>query len=146
MKKMDEIMEVFTEEIESFNASVNRMERLAQEFKTPKVEVDAYQMREVLQEHLKPVLNREKEYQHQIKEINKRLKYVRLVPKWQLALSWSGIILTMLTLAYFSYRNYQYENERKTLKRVEAFFVQNPEATAQFEEWVKSQRSAPSNK
>ena len=146
MKKLDEIMEVFTEEIESFNASVNRMERLAQELKTTKVEVDAYQMREVLQEHLKPVLNREKEYQHQIKEINKRLKYARLVPKWQLALSWSGIILTMLTLAYFSYRNNQYENERKTLKRVEAFFVQNPEAMAQFEEWVKSQRSEPSKK
>ena len=146
MRKMDEIMEVFTEEIESFNTSMVRLEQLVKELKKTKVEVDTNQIREVLKEQLKPKSYREEAYQQQIREINKKLKHARLVPKWQLVLSWSGIILTMLTLAYFGYRNYQYENERETLKQVEAFFVKNPEATAQFMEWVKSQRSAPSNK
>ena len=139
-------MEVFTEEIESFSTSVNRMERLVQELKTTKVKVDTHEIRNILREKLEPLSYREEAYREQIRQINKRLKQTRLFPKWQLALSWSGIILTILILAYFDYRNYQYENERKTLKQVEAFFVQNPKVTAQFKEWVKSQRSVPSKK
>ena len=146
MKKLDEIMEVFTEEIESFGTSVNHMERLAQELKTTKVKVDTHEIRNILREKLEPISYREEAYREQISQINKWLKQASLVPKWQLALSWSGIILTMLTLAYFGYRNYQYENERETLKQVEAFFVQNPEVTARFKEWVKSQKSLPSKK
>ena len=139
-------MEVFTEEIESFNTSVNQMEHLAKELQKTKVKVDTHEMRQVLREKLEPVSQREEAYREQIRQINKKLKNARLVPEWQLFLFLLGIVLTMGTLIYFGYRNYRYENERETLKQVEAFFVQNPEATAQFMEWVKSQRSAPSNK
>jgi len=144
MKKLDEIMEVFTEEIERFSTTVNRMERLAQELKTTKVKVDTHEIRNIFREKLEPVSYREEAYQEQIRQINKRLKQARLVPKWQLFLFLLGIVLTMATLMYFGYRNYHHEKERETLKQVEAFFIQSPEATSQFREWIQTQESEPS--
>ena len=104
MKKLDEIMELMTDEMADFKVAILKLELLSKQISTLSIPIST----EALDNNLNTFLEKqEKENRLKdevLKEIERKLKHARIIPNYLLILFGSlGIILLSL-LAYFGYR------------------------------------------
>ena len=101
MKKLDEIMELMTDEMADFKESVLQLKEHSKELQNMSIPIST----ETLDRHLKNFLkDQEEENQLKIdilKEINGKLQGAVLIPKYILVLFGSIIIILLFLLMYF---------------------------------------------
>ncbi|WP_431124644.1 DUF6730 family protein, partial [Flagellimonas flava] len=93
MKKMDDIMELFMDEINGFQKSIEKLEVLSKSLNEIKVKADTSNMEWHLKENLKKQEIIHSESQLILREIDKKLKRAKLIPKWLLVFILSALIL-----------------------------------------------------
>ena len=113
MKKLDEIMEVMTDELDGFNKSISKLEKLSKNINDIDVKADSSKIEHLLKEHLKEQSGLLLQCTSEVGDTNKNLKRAKLTPKWLLALFCIASAITMLTMGYFGYRIIGFEDEKE---------------------------------
>ena len=155
MKKLDEIMEVMTDELDGFNKSISKLEKLSKNIKDIDVKADSSKIEHLLKEHLKEQSGLLLQCTNEIGDTNKNLKRAKLTPKWLLALFCIASAITMLTMGYFGYRIIGFEDEKEEaynngkkeiISELRAYFNEYPDAYTDYEKWSQKQDPVPSKK
>ncbi len=146
MKKIDEFMELFTEEVTDFKESVSRLKEVSGHIKDVKVKADSSIIEILLEEHL----NKQEQVFENIEdtaiEIERQLQKSKVFPKWYLhTLLGMGITLTLI-LGYFGYHTYgnikakekAYEaGKEEIFSMYKGFFQEHPNVYKDLQEWTK---------
>ncbi|WP_036385299.1 DUF6730 family protein [Muricauda sp. MAR_2010_75] len=155
MKKMDEIMELLTEEIDGFNRSIEKLEDLYKKQDNTTIKVDSSK----IEYYVKDFIGQQQEamatYERKVGEITQKIKSAMLFPKWLTALFFVVLSITVLTLGYFGYHFIQFEENRKkafiqgrreAISELRSYFDDHPIIYKDFQRWSRKQDSLPSKK
>ena len=123
MKKLDDIMELLTDEINGFQNSIKKLEGLSKGLNGVKVDTSK------LEYHLKEYLRHQGRVQSQnmktLNDIDKKLKRARLIPKWQLVLFLSVLIIMSIVIGYLSFQMVQLKKKEGAIPMKEKVELQN---------------------
>jgi len=81
MAKMDEILEVLTQEIAGFNKSIGKLEELSEKFDNMKVQTDTSSLEFLLKDFLRTQKGSIGSYEKRIVEVLKKIEKSRWTPK-----------------------------------------------------------------
>ncbi len=154
-KKLDEVMELLNDELDGFNKSVDRLERLTQNAEDIKIEPDTTEIERMLREHLDSEKEANKSMQESIHNIEKRILKARLIPKVQLWLHYSIWFISLVIIGYLTFRVSRIEDiqerafakgEQRVISNLRGYFDQNPEHYHSYQKWIKEKDSVPNQK
>ena len=150
MKKIDEIMELLTEEIEGFNRSIGKLEELSKKWDNLKIKADSSNIDYYVKDFLRKQERVVEAYRNGVNETNQTIKSAVLIPKWVTALFLTVLSLTVITLAYFGYNFIGFEENRKVafekgreeiIFELRGYFENHPIIYRDFQKWVKKKDS-----
>jgi hypothetical protein len=154
-KKLDEVMELLTDELDGFNTSINRLERLAQNVKNIKIKPDTSEIERMLFKYLELEKQNNLKLQESLRNIEKRITKARLVTKVQLWLHYSIWFFSLLIIGYLAFKVSRTpdirerafaEGERQAVSNLKAYFENNPEQYQAYQKWIKEKDSVPNQK
>ncbi|WP_350293796.1 DUF6730 family protein [uncultured Croceitalea sp.] len=111
MKKMDEIMELLTDEINSFQKSIKKLASLSKNLNEVKVKADTSNIEYHIKEHFRKLEQIQSQNQQRLNEINQKLKRAKLILKWLLVLFLSALIMLIIVIGYLSFQVVQNKKE-----------------------------------
>ena len=123
MKKLDDIMELLTDEINGFQNSIKKLERLSKGLS--EVKVDTSKLEYLLKEHLRNQKSIQSQNTRTLNDINRKLKRAKLIPKWLLVLFLSALIIMSMAIGYLSFQVVQLNKKEKALATKEKVELQN---------------------
>lgn len=155
MKKMDEIMELLTEEIDGFNRSIDKLEELSKKIGDISVKVDSTN----IEYHIKDFLRQQERamatYKERTEETERVIKLATLTPKWIIAMYWVALSIITLTLGYFGYHFIEVEKNKKeafmqgreeAISELRGYFDNHPIIYKDFKMWAKKKDSVADKK
>ena len=154
-KKLDEVMELLNDELDGFNKSVDRLERLTQNAEDIKIEPDTTEIERMLREHLDSEKEANKSMQESIRNVSKQNSTARLVPKVQQWLHYSIWFISLVIIGYLTFRVSRIEDiqerafakgEQRVISNLRRYFDQNPEHYQSYQKWIKEKDSVPNQK
>jgi len=101
MAKLDEIAELLTEEINGFEKSIGRLEKVHEDLQNLPLRPDTSELNALLKEYGKNQKTNVEEQQRLMKRILYKVKRSILLPSWAIKLSW-GLLVTVLLVLGFS--------------------------------------------
>jgi hypothetical protein len=101
-KKLDEVMELLTEELDGFNKSIIRLEKLTQNVENIKVMPDTSEIERLLREHLNSEKVNTERLQESVQDIRSQISKARLVPKVQLWIHYSIWFISLVIIGYLA--------------------------------------------
>ena len=152
MAKMDEIMEVLTQEISGFNNSIGKLEELSEKFDNLKIQTDTSSLEFQLKEFLRTQTVIVHSYENRMEEVLKKIEKSRWTPKWEVALLYIYLSINTMAFGYFGYYFINYDlkmQDAVSQARQEGFgstrgyFKDHPVIYENFEKWAKKQDSVP---
>ena len=149
MKKLDEIMELMTDEMADFKTAILKLEVLSKQLSTLSIPIGT----EALDNNLNAFLEKQEEENRLkdevLKEIERKLKHARIIPNYLLILVCSVGIISLSLLGYFGYslharqiekfELYQILTETKN-DRYQEYLLKNPEIQVDFKRWLEEKK------
>ncbi|SFF62068.1 hypothetical protein SAMN04488033_10215 [Salegentibacter agarivorans] len=146
MKKLDEIMELMADEMEDFKTAVLELKKLSGQLAKMSIPIST----EALEKNLNTFLQKqeaEKEKTDEIlKEIDRKLKRVRIIPNYLLILFGISGVIALGSVGYFGYTSkekvednfevYQTIMESQN-KSYQDYFAAFPEIQQAYCEWIQ---------
>jgi len=118
MKKLDEIMELMTDEMEDFKVAILKLELLSKQLYTLSIPIST----KALEKNLNIFLEKQKEENslkdEVIKELDKKLKQARIIPNYLLILFGILGIMALGLLGYFGYTAKTAEEEKLEMYQI----------------------------
>ena len=148
-------MELLTDELDGFNKSIVRLERLTQITDNIKVIPDTSEIERLLQEHLNSEKNKIERLQESVQDISNQISKARLVPKIQLRFHYSIWFISLVIIGYLSLQFYRIgevqkraftEREQEVISNLRGFFDQNPEHYESYRKWLQEKDSVPNQR
>tara|TARA_R100001369_G_scaffold48565_1_gene75158 strand:- start:127665 stop:128114 length:450 start_codon:yes stop_codon:yes gene_type:complete len=149
MKKLDEIMELMTDEMEDFKVAILKLEVLSKQLSTLSIPIST----EALDNNLNTFLEKQEEENmlkdEVLKEIDKKLKHARIIPNYLLILVCSLGILSLSLLGYFGWSSQERQNEKFELYQIftetnnekyQEYLLKNPEIQDDFKQWLEEKK------
>ncbi len=149
MKKLDEIMELLTDEMEDFKVAILKLEQLSKQLCDLSIPIST----EALEKNLNSFLEKqEKENSLKdevLKEIERKLERARIIPNYLLILICSLGIISLSLLGYFGYSLHLIQNEKFELYQIlmksnnesyQEYFLKNPEVQDNFMQWLEEKK------
>ncbi len=124
MKKMDEIMELLTEEINDFHKSIEKLEGLSKNLNEVRVKADTSNMEYHLKEYVRRQERIQSQNQQTLKELNQKLKRTKLFPKWLLILFLSVLMMLTIVIGYLSFQVVQLNKDKVAILEKEKVELQ----------------------
>lgn len=155
MKKIDEIMEVLTEEITGFNASITKLEDLSKNLNNLKIQADASNIEFYINDFLKSQKRTLDFYAKQLDEIHRKIKKGSVRPKWEAKVIYLLIGISTIAFSYLGYHFIKFEDEKEAaflngkkeaVFEIRGYFNDHPIIYENFQEWVKKKDSVPNQK
>jgi len=151
MAKMDEIMEVLTQEISGFNNSISKLEELSEKFNNLKIQTDTSSLEIQLKEFQRKQINTVHSYENRMEEVLKKIEKSRWTPRWEVALLY--IFISINTIAFGYFINYDLKLQdavsqarKEGLGRARAYFKDHEVIYRDFKRWAKKQDSISNQK
>lgn len=154
-KKLDEVMELLTDELDGFKRSIDRLERLTQNTDNIKVMPDTSEIERLLQEHLNSEKVNTERLQESVQDISSQISKARLVPKIQLWIHYSIWFISLVIIGYLSLQFSRIgevqervftEEEQEVISNLRGYFDQNPGHYESYRKWLKKKDSVPNQK
>ncbi|RKN77985.1 DUF6730 family protein [Ulvibacterium marinum] len=152
MAKMDEIMEVLTQEIAGFNTSIAKLEKLSEKFKNLEVEMDTSKLEFRLDDFIKTQKRTIESYENRMEQVLKKIEKSRWTPKWEVAVIYIVMCLNTIAFSYLGYYFVNYEQKKEAavakgkeegLGKARGYFDDHPIIYKDFERWAKRKDSVP---
>ncbi len=153
MKKLEEMMELLTDELAGFDNSVKKLETLCKNLDTIKIKADSSNIEYHLKEFLKEQKQHIRRLEKQLDEQRTQLEASRNLPEWLLTLYAIGMLLPLFAIGYFGYQGYGLQNQKKKafeqgqdqiIERFTRYFEERPEAYEAYKEWKETIQGVPS--
>lgn len=109
MAKMDEIMEVLTQEIVGFNNSIGKLEELSERFNKQKIQTDTTRLESLLEDFFNAQKGTLTSYEKRTEEVLKKIEKSRWTPKWEVALLYIYLSINTIAFGYLGYYFINYE-------------------------------------
>lgn len=151
-KKLDEVMELLTDELDGFNASLNKLQKLTENVDNIKIVPDTTPIEYLLKEHLQAEQAKNSRIREALEEMNKQLSKARVVPKLQLWIHYSIWLSSLIIIGYLVFQvsqiNQQHERaflegKQATISKLNRYFDQYPEHYKTYQNWIKEEKSIP---
>ncbi|CAM4082438.1 DUF6730 family protein [Gillisia hiemivivida] len=149
MKKLDEIMELMTDEMADFKAAILELELLSKQLLNLSIPITT----EALEKNLNIFLEKQEEENRLkdevLKEIEKKLKHARIIPNYLLILFGALGIIALSLLGYFGYTARALEKEKFEIYRIilesendsyQQYLSINPEIKDDYCEWLEGKK------
>jgi len=155
MAKLDEIMEVLTQEIAGFNNSIGKLEELSDNFNNLKVQTDTVRLESLLEDFFNSQKGTVKSYENRMEEVLKKIEKSRWTPKWEGVLLYIALSINTLAFGYLGYYFINYdlkmkaavsEGRQEGFGKARGYFDDHPIIYKDFERWAKKQDSVPNRK
>ncbi len=154
-KKLDEVMELLTDELDGFNKSIVRLEQLTQNTDNIKVMPDTSEIERLLQEYLNSEKTKTERLQESVQDIRSQISKARLVPKVQLWIHYSIWFISLVIIGYLGLQVSRIgevqekaftEGGQEVISNLRGFFDQNPRHYESYRKWLKEKDSVPNQK
>ena len=154
-KKLDEIMELLTDELDGFNKGIDRLERLTQNTDNIKVIPDTSEIERLLREHLESEKGNTERLQESVQDIRSQISKARLVPKIQQWIHYSIWLVSLVIIGYLALQVSRIgevrkkafsEGEQEVIFNLKGYFDQNPGHYESYQKWLKEKDSVPNRK
>jgi hypothetical protein len=151
-KKLDEIMELLTEELDGFNRSLNKLEKLTKHVDNIEIKPDTSQIEYLLKEHLDSEKAKSSKLRESVQKIMEQVSKARILPKAQL---WAHYAIWMISLVIIGYLAFQVsridhiqqkalmEGRQQVISDLKGYFDLYPEHYESYQKWIKEKNSAP---
>tara|TARA_R110000744_G_scaffold292352_2_gene402899 strand:+ start:260 stop:733 length:474 start_codon:yes stop_codon:yes gene_type:complete len=154
-KKLDEVMELLTDELDGFDKSLVRLERLTQNTDNWKIKADTTAIERLLREHLNSEKANNSRLDVSVRGITEQISKARLVPKLQVWLHYSIWITSLIIIGYLAFKVSRIDavqkkafakGEQEVILNLRGYFDQNPEQYQSYQKWLKEKDSVPNQK
>ncbi len=149
MKKLNEIMELMTDEMADFKATILKLELLSKQLVNLSIPITT----EALEKRLNIFLEKQEEENslkdEVLKEIERKLKHARIIPDYLLILFGTFGIITLGLLGYFGYTTKAVEKEKFEVYRIimksendsyQQYLSGNPEIKYDYCRWLEEKK------
>ena len=152
MAKLDEIMDVLTQEIAGFNKSIGKLEELSKKFDDVEIKIDTSHLEFRIEEFLRLQEQKKDSYERRIEEVLKNIEKSRWTPKWEVTMIYVVMCLNTIAFGYLGYYYIKYEQKmdaailkvkQESLGRARGYFDDHPIIYKDFKRWAKKQDSVP---
>ncbi|MGP1993018.1 DUF6730 family protein [Zobellia laminariae] len=152
MAKMDEIMEVLTQEISGFNKSIKKLEELSEEFNNLKFQTDTSSLEFLLKGFLRTQKESITTYEKRMEEVLEKIEKSRWTPKWEVAVIYIVMCLNTVAFSYLGYYFVNYERKKEAavakgkeegLGKAKGYFEDHEIIYKDFKRWAKRKDSVP---
>ena len=133
-KKLDEVMELLTDELDGFNKSLVRLERLTQNTGNLEIKADTTEIERLLREHLNSEKANNSRLDESVRGITEEISKARLVPKVQVWLHYSIWMTSLIIIGYLAFKVSRIddikemafvEGEKEVISNLKRYFDQN---------------------
>ena len=154
-KKLDEVMELLTDELDGFNKAIARLEQLTQNTDKIKVIPDTSEIERLLREHLKSEKTNTERLQESVQDISSQISRARLVPKIQLWIHYSIWFISFVIIGYLALEVSAIEEiqekafikgDQEVISNLKGYFDQYPQHYESYRNWLKAKDSVPNQK
>ena len=112
-KKLDEVMELLTDELDGFDKSLHKLEKLTKNADNLKIKPDTSEIEYMLKEHLNSEKGKNSKLQETIVAIEKHISKARLVPKTLSWIHYSIWLCSLLIIGYLAFKVSRIENMKE---------------------------------
>ena len=146
MAKLDEIAELLTEEINGFEKSIGRLEKVHEDFKNLPLRPDTSELNALLKEYGNKQKNDIKEQQRLMERILHKVERSVLLPSWAIKLTWGLLITVLLVLGFSIYQVSRMSKKEEAayikgqddaIEHYRTFFADSPGAKELYQEWLE---------
>lgn len=151
-KKLDEIMELLTEELDGFDKSLDKLEKLTKNLDNIEIKPDTSQIEYLLKEHLDSEKAKSAKLQESVRNITEQVSKARMVPKPQLWLQYAIWFITLVIIGYLAFKvsridhiqqKAYLEGRQQVIADMKGYFDQYPQHYESYQKWLKEKDSAP---
>ena len=100
MAKIDEIIELLTNELNAFKEDVEKLEKLNKKLQATKLKVDVQELRSLLQEHENKMKYTLESQERVFSRFEGLLKNARIYPTWAVVVFIVALLLAILSATY----------------------------------------------
>jgi len=149
MKKLDEIMELMTDEMADFKVAISKLDLLSKQLSALSIPIST----EALEKNLNIFLEKQEEENRLkdevFKDIEKKLKHARIIPNYLLILFGILGIMALGLLGYFGYTVKTAEEEKLEMyqmiiesenNRYQQYLSINPEIKDDYCNWLEGEK------
>ena len=146
MAKLDEIAELLTEEINGFEKSIGRLEKVHEDFKNHPLRPDTSGLNALLKEYDNNQNNNIKEQQRLMERILHKVERSVLLPSWAIKLTWGLLVTVLLVFGFSIYQVSRIAKKEETayikgqddaIEHYGTFFKESPEAKELYQKWLE---------
>ena len=154
-KKLDEVMELLTDELEGFNKALNKLQRLTKNVEDIRILPDTTKIEKLLENHLRQEKQRTLQLQESVRSLEELLAKASVISKFQKWLHYFIWVLSLLIIGYLSFKVTGLEEIREesfaqgrqeVITSLRGYFDQYPEQYKEYEQWLKKKDSIPNRK
>ena len=146
MAKLDEIAELLTEEINGFEKSIGRLEKIHEDFKNLPLRPDTSELNALLKEYGNNQNNNIQEQQRLMERILHKVERSVLLPSWAIKLTWGLLVTVLLVLGFSIYQVSRISKKEEVaytkgrdsaVEHYGMFLDGSPEAKELYQKWLE---------
>ena len=113
-KKLDEVMELLSDELDGFNRSIDKLEKLTQNTENIKIKADTSGIEYLLKEHLRTERDKSDRLQEAFQNMAKQLSKSRVIPKVQLWIHYTIYFIFIVIIGYLIFSQSELTKKHQT--------------------------------
>lgn len=146
MAKLDEIAELLTEEINGFEKSIGRLEKVHENLQNLPLRPDTTEINTLLKDYGNNQKMIVEDQQRLMQRILQKVEKSILLPSWAIKLSWGLLVCVLLVLGFSIYQvsritkkveGAYIKGQDSTLNHYGTFLEENTEAKELYNEWIQ---------
>lgn len=103
-KKLDEVMELLNDELDGFNKSIIRLEKLTQNVDSINIKADTSTIEYYFKDHLRTEKEKSQKLHEAFQNLEKQLSRSRVIPKVQLWVHYGIYGITLIIIGYLAFK------------------------------------------
>ena len=103
-KKLDEVMELLSDELDGFNKSITRLEMLTQNVDNINIKADTSNIEYCIQDHLRTEKEKSQKLLEAFQRMEKQLSKSQVIPKIQLWIHYGMYMICLILIGYLIFK------------------------------------------
>ncbi len=99
-KKLDEVMELLSDELDGFKKSIKKLEKLTQNVDNINIKADTSNIEYCIQDHLRTEKEKSQKLHEALQRMEKQLSKSQVIPKIQLWIHYGIYSITLIIIGY----------------------------------------------
>ena len=154
-KKLDEIMELLTDELDGFNKALAKLQRLTKNVEDIKIIPDTEKIEVMLETHLRQEKEKTSRLLESVRSLEGRLAKASVISKFQKWVQYSIWIISLVIIGYLSFKVSRMQKlqdesfeqgQQEIIENLQGYFDEHPEHLETYLQWKKETDSVPNQK